>query len=95
MITVNIDDRDIKVSAGTTVLEAAKQAGISIPTLCHDDRLKPFGACRLCIVEIEGMAKPVTSCTTPVTDDMVVKTQTERLERLRKTTVELLLSDHP
>jgi len=95
MITVTIDGRDIEVAEGTTVLEAAKALGIVIPTLCHDDRLKPYGACRLCIVEIEGMRKPVTSCTTPATDNMIVKTNSEKLYRLRKTTVELLLSDHP
>jgi NADH dehydrogenase/NADH:ubiquinone oxidoreductase subunit G len=95
MLNVTIDGRDIEVAQGTTVLEAAKELGIVIPTLCHDDRLKPFGACRLCIVEIGGMPKPVTSCTTPVMDNMVVKTQSARLYRLRKTTVELLLSDHP
>jgi predicted molibdopterin-dependent oxidoreductase YjgC len=95
MINVTIDGRDIEVAEGTTVLEASKQLGIAIPTLCHDDRLKPFGACRLCIVEISGMPKPVTSCTTPATDGMFVKTQSAKLFRLRKTTVELLLSDHP
>ena len=77
------------------MLEAAQQVGIDVPTLCHDSRLKPFGACRLCIVEIAGMRKPVTSCTTPATQGMVVTTKSEQLYRLRKTTVELLLSDHP
>lgn len=95
MNSVTIDGKDIDVVEGTTVLEAAKQIGIEIPTLCHDDRLKPFGACRLCIVEIAGMAKPVTACTTPVTNDMIVTTQSAKLFRLRKTAVELLLSDHP
>ena len=95
MINLTIDDKQIEVAEGTTVLEAAQQLDIDIPTLCHDSRLKPFGACRLCVVEIEGMAKPVTSCTTPATEGMTVKTRTPRLQRLRKTTVELLLSDHP
>lgn len=95
MLNINIDGKDVSVAAGATVLEAAQQAGIDVPTLCHDSRLKPFGACRLCIVEIAGMPKPVTSCTTPATDGMVVKTNSARLYRLRKTTVELLLSDHP
>ncbi|SDP55513.1 formate dehydrogenase (NADP) alpha subunit [Desulforhopalus singaporensis] len=95
MITVTVDGRDVEVAEGTTVLEAAKKLGINIPTLCHDDRLKPYGACRLCVVEIAGMRKPVTSCTTPATDNMIVKTQSERLYRLRRTAVELLLSDHP
>lgn len=95
MINLTIDNQQIEVAEGTTVLEAARQLNIDVPTLCHDPRLKPFGACRLCIVEIAGMAKPVTSCTTPATNGMVVKTTSEKLYRLRKTTVELLLSDHP
>jgi len=95
MINLIINDKQIKVAEGTTVLEAARQLDIKIPTLCHDPRLKPFGACRLCLVEIEGMSKPVSSCTTPVTEGMQVRTRSARLQRLRKTTVELLLSDHP
>jgi predicted molibdopterin-dependent oxidoreductase YjgC len=95
MINLTIDGKQIEVAEGTTVLEAAKQLGIDVPTLCHDDRLKPFGACRLCIVEIAGMPKPVTSCTTPAAAGMEVQTKSARLYRLRKTTVELLLSDHP
>lgn len=95
MINLTIDNRQIEVAEGTSVLEAAQQLKIDIPTLCHDPRLKSFGACRLCIVEIAGMAKPVTSCTTPATNGMVVKTKSEKLHRLRRTTVELLLSDHP
>lgn len=95
MINLTINDQQVAVAEGTTVLEAARQLNIDVPTLCHDPRLKPYGACRLCIVEIAGMAKPVTSCTTPATNGMVVKTESERLYRLRKTTVELLLSDHP
>jgi len=95
MITLTIDSKDVSVPVGTTVLEAARELNITIPTLCHDPRLKPYGACRLCIVEIAGMAKPVTSCTTPATEGMVVTTQSEKLYRLRRTTVELLLSDHP
>lgn len=95
MINLTIDGKQIEVKEGTTVLEAARQLNIDVPTLCHDPRLKPFGACRLCIVEIAGMAKPVTSCTTPATSGMSVQTNTQKLYRLRKTTIELLLSDHP
>ena len=95
MIHLTIDGKELAVAAGSTVLEAARGAGIDIPTLCHDPRIKPFGACRLCIVEIAGMAKPVSSCTTPVGEGMVVRTISEKLYRLRRTTVELLLSDHP
>ncbi len=95
MLNLTIDGKQIEVDEGTTVLEASRKFGIDVPTLCHDDRLKPFGACRLCIVEIKGMPKPVTSCTTPAINGMEVKTNSEKLYRLRKTTVELLLSDHP
>ena len=68
---------------------------IFIPTLCHDPRLKPYGACRLCIVEVAGAPKPLTSCTTPATKGMQVTTESARLWRLRKTIIELLLSNHP
>lgn len=95
MITLKIDDKPVEMAPGSTVLEAARKLQVDMPTLCFDPRLVPHGACRLCIVEIEGMRRPVTSCTTPVEEGMVVHTETERLERLRKTTVELLLSDHP
>lgn len=95
MITLTIDDKKIEVPKGSTVLEAAKELKVDLPTLCYDSRMKPHGACRLCIVEIEGMRRPVTSCTTPAEQDMVVITKSDHLERLRKTTVELLLSDHP
>jgi predicted molibdopterin-dependent oxidoreductase YjgC len=95
MINLTIDDKKIEVAEGATVLEAARLAKIDIPTLCYDPRMKPHGACRLCIVDIAGLPRPVTSCTTPATDGMVVITSSPRLERLRKTTVELLLSDHP
>jgi predicted molibdopterin-dependent oxidoreductase YjgC len=95
MINLTIDSKAIAVPEGTTVLEAARQLNIDIPTLCYDERLKPYGGCRLCIVEIAGLPKPVTSCTTPVAANMVVTTNSERLYRLRRTTIELLLSDHP
>lgn len=95
MIGLTIDNKKVLVPKGTTVLEAARQLKIEVPTLCFDERMKPHGGCRLCLVEIAGMRRPVTSCTTPAEDGMVVRTKTEHLERLRKTTVELLLSDHP
>lgn len=95
MKTLEIDGQKVTVPKDTTLLEAAQQLHIDIPTLCHDSRLAPHGGCRLCIVEIEGAGRPVTSCTTPVEEGMVVHTRNDRLNRLRKTTVELLLSDHP
>jgi len=95
MMRVTVDGRTMEVPEGTSVLEAARMIGISIPTLCHHPKLSAFGGCRLCIVEIKGIARPVTSCTTPVADGMEVTTKSPRLEELRRTIVELLLSDHP
>ncbi len=95
MIDLTIDGRNINVPDGTTVLDAARLLDVNIPTLCHDPRLKPYGGCRLCIVEIEGAPRPVTACTTPATGGMVVTTESDKLYKLRRTVIELLLSDHP
>ncbi|MEW5423158.1 formate dehydrogenase subunit alpha [Amorphus sp. 3PC139-8] len=94
-VTVTIDGQTVKVAEGTSVMRAAVDAGISIPKLCATDSLEPFGSCRLCLVEIEGRRGTPASCTTPVADGMVVKTQTHRLEQLRKGVMELYISDHP
>ena len=93
--TITIDGREIPFDHGRTILEVCKDEKIPIPTLCHDNRLKPYGGCRLCIVEVQGAPRPLTSCTTPAENGMVVTTQSEKLSRLRKTTLELLLSNHP
>ena len=95
MIDLTIDSRQVSVKEGTTIMDAARELGILIPSLCYDPRLKPYGGCRLCIVEIEGMSRPVSSCTTPVAERMVVTTHNDHLYRLRRTILELLLSDHP
>ncbi len=95
MVKVTIDGRLIEVPIDATILEAAKIADIPIPTLCHHPKLTPFGGCRLCIVEIKGVPRPVTACTTPVGDGMEVTTSTPQIEELRKTVLELILSDHP
>ena len=89
-----IDGRQVAAEPGTTILEAAKAAGIDIPTLCHHDTLGASSACRLCVVEVEGRADPVTACDTPVADGLVVITQTEELRAIRQLNLELLLSDH-
>ncbi len=94
-IRLTIDGREVKAKPGMTVLEAAQSADIYIPTLCADPDLKPYGGCRLCIVEIEKLRGFPTSCTTPVTEGMVVKTSTDAVNEVRRTVVELLLSDHP
>lgn len=95
MPKVKIDHKSIDVPEGTTVLDAARMLDIPIPTLCHHPKLTPFGGCRLCLVEIKGIPRPVTSCTTPVSDGMEVFTSTPLIEDLRKTVLELILSDHP
>lgn len=94
MVTLAIDGRVVTARPGATVLETCREAGVHIPTLCHDPRLEPYGACRLCIVEIEGMRGYPTSCTTVVAQDMAVTTTSETLRALRSDLVELLLSDH-
>ena len=95
MITLTIDGRSTQVQEGTTVLDAARALNIQIPTLCHHPKLTPFGGCRLCIVDIKGIPRPVTSCTTPVSEGMEVTTSTLQIEGLRKTVLEFILSDHP
>jgi predicted molibdopterin-dependent oxidoreductase YjgC len=95
MVKLTIDGKTVTVPKEATILEAARLAGVSIPTLCHHPKLTPFGGCRLCIVEIKGVPRPVTSCTTPVNEGMEVTTSTPLIEDLRKTVLELILSDHP
>lgn len=94
-ITLTIDGKSIRARDGQTVLQAAQSAGIYIPTLCADPDLKPFGACRLCVVEIEKMRGLPTACTTPVSEGMIVRTASPQIEKERRMTVELLLTDHP
>lgn len=94
-VSLNIDNVIVKEEEGTTVLKAAQKAGIYIPTLCADTDLEPYGGCRLCIVEIEGVEGLPASCTTPVAEGMTVLTETSRVMEMRRRIVELLLSDHP
>jgi len=94
-ITVTIDGKKIEVKKGATVLEAARQTGIYIPTLCDDPDLKPYGACCMCVVEIEGMRGLPTSCTTPATDGMVVHTDSTLANQSRRMTMELIMANHP
>ncbi len=95
MLHLTINGLRVTVPEGTTILDAARSADIPIPTLCHHPKLTPYGGCRLCIVEVKGINRPVTSCTTPVAADMEVATTTPAIERMRKTILELILSDHP
>jgi len=94
-ITLTIDNRQVTVPAGATVLEAARSAGIFIPTLCHDPELSPWGGCRLCVVEIEKMRNLPASCVTTATGGMVVHTASPAVIEARKTILDLLLANHP
>jgi predicted molibdopterin-dependent oxidoreductase YjgC len=92
---VTINGKLIKTEAGRTILDVCREAGIYIPTLCHDERLEPYGGCRLCVVEVKGVPRPLTACTTPVSDGMVVTTESAALTALRRSVLSLILSDHP
>jgi len=94
MISITLNGLDVQVEEGWTLLEAARFYGINIPTLCHNDGLSPYGACRLCVVEIgEGdKAKLVSSCTYPVEEGLKVRTHSQRVIKARKMIVELFLS---
>ena len=96
-IQFEIDGRQVKATKGMTVLEAAQGAGIFIPTLCHHEKLEPFGGCRLCIVEVEakGWTKLVVSCVYPAEENIIVRTRTEKVDRIRKTIIELLMAHAP
>ena len=94
-VTLEIDGMSVQVPAGTSVMRAAAEAGVSVPKLCATDTLEAFGSCRLCLVEIEGRAGTPASCTTPVAEGMKVRTQTGKLKTLRRGVMELYISDHP
>ncbi|NOZ32288.1 MAG: formate dehydrogenase subunit alpha [Alphaproteobacteria bacterium] len=94
-ITLTVDGFDITVVAGTSVMRAAALLDRPIPKLCATDTLEPFGSCRMCLVEIEGVKGTPASCTTPVTEGMKIVTQSPRLEKLRRGVMELYISDHP
>jgi len=94
-VDVTIDGMSIRVPAGTSVLRAARSAGIDIPKLCATDSVKAFGSCRLCLVEIEGRKGYPASCTTPVEDGMRIRSQSGKLASLRRNVMELYISDHP
>ncbi len=93
MITLTIDDKKIEVEEGTTVLRAAESAGISIPTLCDHKSLAPYGGCRLCLVEVEGMRTLQPSCTLPVSPNMVVHTDTTKVREAREFVLTLIFSE--
>jgi formate dehydrogenase major subunit len=93
-LSLIIDGREVTGSAGETILEVARRSGIEIPTLCFDERLKPYGGCGLCVVEVKGSSKLFRACATEAVPGMVVTTDSPRIRESRKMTLELLLSDH-
>ena len=94
-IKLIIDGKEIKTEEGKTVLEAALEGGIYIPHLCHHPDLKPVGTCGICVVDVDGMDEPPTSCTTPAVEGMVVKTKTPQIDHLRRQAMEVMLANHP
>lgn len=94
-VCLQIDGQKIFAEEGTTILEAARQNGIEIPTLCYHPRLAPLGHCRICIVAVEGINKPITSCDNPVAEGMVVTTNTPEIQEMRTQILTLSLSTHP
>jgi predicted molibdopterin-dependent oxidoreductase YjgC len=94
-IKVEIDGNEYTAPKGSTILDIARANDVYIPTLCYDPRMTPYGACRLCLVEVEGARALLPSCYARAEEGMVIRTTTEELERIRKTLVELLISDHP
>lgn len=96
-ILLQIDGKQVRASEGMTILEAAQGAGISIPTLCCHESLEPYGACRICTVEAEvrGWTKLVAACLYPVEPDLVVRTRSDKVDRIRKMILQLLLAHAP
>ena len=96
-VTLTIDNKEVKAEEGVTVLEAARKAGIFIPTVCYHEELKPYTVCRLCMIEIEARGRTTldTACSRPVADKLVVRTRSERIDKIRKTLLELMLAHAP
>jgi bidirectional [NiFe] hydrogenase diaphorase subunit len=96
-ITLQIDGKKVQAREGMTILEAAQSAGVFIPTLCHHEKLEPYGACRICTVEIEarGRTNLVAACLYPVEQNLVVRTRSEKVDKTRKMLLELMLAHAP
>jgi len=96
-IVLQIDGRDVEAEEGMTVLEAARSAGISIPTLCHHEKLQPYGACRICVVEVQtrGKTNLVAACLYPSEQGLAVRTRSEKVVKTRKILLEQLLAHAP
>ena len=94
LVTLTIDGREVKASDRATILDVARREGIFVPTLCYDQRLAPFGACRVCMVGVAGARGPLASCTTLVREGMVVDTKDETATRVAKSVVESVALEH-
>lgn len=95
MLNLTIDDIPVQVEEGATILDAARKAGVYIPTLCYREDLKPMGVCRLCVVEVKGAKTLQAACVTPAAEGMEVRTNSPFIRKARKTILELILSNHP
>jgi NADH dehydrogenase/NADH:ubiquinone oxidoreductase subunit G len=95
MVNLKIDGKEVQVDEGTNLIEAAAAAGVHIPNLCYMKGMKGIGACRLCLVEVEGGKAPVIACNTKVKEGMSVETKTERVQEVRKFVLDLIVSMHP
>lgn len=95
MLTVKIDGQDVQVAKDATIMDAARLAGVKIPSLCHHPMLHPEGACRICVVEVAGARNLAAACVVTVTDKMVITTNTALLRQVRRTNLELILANHP
>ncbi len=93
-LKITINDREYEVEESSSVLDATRQAGIELPTLCKMENRPAIGACRLCVVEVEGARTLQAACATPIREGMVIHTRTRRVREARRTIVELLLSEH-
>ena len=96
-IRLQIDGRDVEAKEGMTILQAAQTVGISIPTLCNHEKLEPYGACRICTVEAEsrGRTNLVAACLYPVEQDLIVRTRSEKIDKVRKTLLQLMMAHAP
>jgi len=94
-VTLTVDGQEVTVSAGSTILDAARRLGIRIPTLCYHPALPPIGSCRICMVDVEGVERPVTACNTEALDGLKVVTRSERLFNLRREVIKMILAHHP
>ena len=95
LVTLQIDGKTVELPAGMNIIDAAEHAGVHIPNLCYLKGMKGIGACRLCLVEVEGLKAPVIACNTKIRDGMAVSTKTEKIQEIRKFVIDLLLSMHP